>query len=101
GRPGRGGRLVTRAAVLAVDAGASKTDIALIARSGRGLGCTRGAGAPFSPDGQLRSLVTLREGVIRAARAAGIDPDRGAVAEIGAFCLAGADLPVDDRRILP
>ncbi len=33
-----------------------------------------------------------------AARAAGIEADR--VADIGIFCLAGADLPADDRRIL-
>ena len=92
---------MTRAAVLAVDGGGSKTDIALLARSGRVLSCTRVAGAPFSPDGQVRSLVTLREGVEHAARAAGVDPNQGPVAEIGAFCLAGADLPVDDRRILP
>lgn len=92
---------MTQAAVLAVDGGGSKTDVALIARSGRVLSCTRVAGAPFSPDGQLASVATLREGVERAARAAGIDPRRGPVAEIGAFCLAGADLPVDDRRILP
>lgn len=92
---------MTRAAVLAVDGGGSKTDIALIARSGRVLSCTRVVGASFSPDAQLASLATLREGVERAARTAGIDPSQGPVAEIGAFCLAGADLPVDDRRILP
>jgi N-acetylglucosamine kinase-like BadF-type ATPase len=92
---------VTRAAVLAVDGGGSKTDIALIARGGRVLSAIRVGGASFSPDRQLASMATLKHGVETAARAAGIAPHDGAVAEIGAFCLAGADLPVDDRRILP
>ena len=92
---------MTRAAVLAVDAGASKTDIALMSRGGRLMSAVRVHGASFSPDRQRASLETLTAGVATAAHTAGIDPANGAVADIGAFCLAGADLPVDDRRILP
>ena len=47
-------------------------------------------------------METLCAGVEAAARAAGIDPgQRRRSPRSGAFCLAGADLPVDDRRILP
>ena len=35
-----------------------------------------------------------------AARQAGVDSRRLPVADLGIFCLAGADLPADDRRLL-
>ncbi len=92
---------MTRAAVLAVDAGGSKTDIALISRGGKVLSALRVPGAPFSPDGFAGSIETVCAGIAAAAEAAGIDTGNGPVAEVGAFCLPGADLPVDDRRILP
>jgi N-acetylglucosamine kinase-like BadF-type ATPase len=91
---------VKRAAVLAVDGGGSKTDVALLGRDGRVLSAVRAAGASFHPAEHEPSVVTLRRAVRRAARRIGIDPDAGPVAEMGALCLAGADLPVDDRRIL-
>jgi len=39
------------------------------------------------------------EAVDAALLDAGIDPGPGPVAKVGVFCLAGADLPADDRRI--
>jgi N-acetylglucosamine kinase-like BadF-type ATPase len=91
---------VRRAALLAADGGASKTDVALLGRDGRVLASVRAGGASFHPSAHERSVRTLVDGVQRAAAAAGIDPAAGPVAEQGAFCLAGADLPVDDRRML-
>ena len=35
-----------------------------------------------------------------AARQAGVDAHRLPVADLGVFCLAGADLPADDRRLV-
>jgi N-acetylglucosamine kinase-like BadF-type ATPase len=62
------------------------------------LGTWRGPGASFSPSDHDRSIADLDRSVRQAARAAGIDA--GPVADVGIFCLAGADLPADDRRIL-
>jgi N-acetylglucosamine kinase-like BadF-type ATPase len=44
-------------------------------------------------------LQRIVAGVTAACRDAGLDPDRRPVADVGAFCLAGADLPADDLRI--
>src|SRR5437764_1381550 len=85
--------------ILAVDGGNSKLDAVLIGAAGTVLGTARGHGASFSPGDHEDSFDELRRTVHRAARAAGIDPERGAIARVGVHCLAGADLPVDDRRL--
>jgi N-acetylglucosamine kinase-like BadF-type ATPase len=77
--------------ILAVDGGASKVDVALL-----------------DPDGNLHAKVRRRgrfnfglgsngslDGLARAIKEA----TGGAVAALGVYCLAGADLPLDDRRI--
>lgn len=87
-------------AVLAVDGGNSKLDAVLLSRGGRVLGAARGGGASFAPDDHERSFAELAATVTRACRAAGIAPDRRPIAEQGLLCLAGADLPVDDRRLM-
>jgi N-acetylglucosamine kinase-like BadF-type ATPase len=86
-------------AILAVDGGNSKLDAVLLAADGRVLGAARGGGASFLPDDHAESFAELTRTVHKAARAAGIDPTRGAFARVGVHCLAGADLPVDDRRL--
>jgi N-acetylglucosamine kinase-like BadF-type ATPase len=86
------------AAVLAVDAGNSKTDVAVVAEDGEVLGSARGPG--FHPHlvraeaavGQLHLLVE------RAATAAGIDQPTGMVQHVSA-CLANADLPLEERLL--
>jgi N-acetylglucosamine kinase-like BadF-type ATPase len=89
-----------QAAVLAVDGGNSKVDVVLLGGDGRVLGSARGEGASFSPEDHDRSFDVLDRTLRRACRQAGIDADRGAVARAAVYCLAGADLPVDDRRLL-
>jgi N-acetylglucosamine kinase-like BadF-type ATPase len=89
---------VSSPALIAVDGGGSKIDVALVTRDGAVLGSTRvrpSDGNGHGP-GELSSVV---EAVDAACRAAGIDPERRPVAKLGVFCLAGADLPADDRRI--
>jgi len=44
-------------------------------------------------------LDSLGEAIRRVAAQAGITLDSQPVAKVGLFCLAGADLPLDDRRI--
>jgi len=84
--------------VVAVDGGNSKTDVAILDETGRVLGTHRGPGASFTPDDHDRSVADLERSVLAAAAEAGIDALP--IADAGVFCLAGADLPADDRRIL-
>ena len=85
-----------RAAILAIDAGASKVDAVLLARDGSVLGAARHrAYANFNLNHQppLGAL----DAAIR--KADGVPPRSLPVAEVGIYCMAGADLPLDDRRI--
>jgi N-acetylglucosamine kinase-like BadF-type ATPase len=89
---------VSRPAVLAVDGGGSKIDVVLVARDGSVVGGAR----VRPPDGNGRDPShsgPVMEAVDAALLDAGIDPGPGPVAKVGVFCLAGADLPADDRRI--
>ena len=85
-----------RPALLAIDAGASKVDAVLLARNGTLLGAARHAAyANFNLDHQP-PLPALDEAIRRAlSRRDHSLP----VAPIGGYCIAGADLPLDDRRI--
>ncbi len=83
-----------RATVLAVDSGATKIDAALIGADGRVIAAVRGRGTSFSPedhDGSVEALVRVLQEVAGAAG--------GPRADVGVFCIAGDDLPVDDRRL--
>jgi len=77
--------------VLAVDGGASKVDVALVDVDGNVLAAIRrrgrfnfGLGSNGSFDGLARAIT---------------DATRGGVPGLGVYCLAGADLALDDRRI--
>ncbi len=95
------------AAVLAVDCGGSKTDAALLRRDGTVLGAAR-VRASTIPRSRWDAWTHIEEphlflvelAIERAAAQAGLDHRAGTVADVGAFCLAGADLPSDDRRLL-
>jgi len=89
-----------RPAILAVDGGNSKLDAVLLSRGGRVLGAARGGGASFSPDDHEESFAELAATVGRACGSAGVRPGAGPIADVAVLCLAGADLPVDDRRLL-
>jgi N-acetylglucosamine kinase-like BadF-type ATPase len=86
-----------RAAVLAVDSGATKIDAALIGADGRVLAAVRGRGTSFSPEDHDRSV----EALVRVLQAmTGRNGDTlEPLADVGVFCIAGDDLPVDDRRL--
>jgi N-acetylglucosamine kinase-like BadF-type ATPase len=92
---------VRRAAVLAVDSGGSKTDVALLRKDGTVLGAARVAGdhREWLPS-ESSDLVAISKAIDRAAGRAGFDNGRRPLADVGSFCLAGADLPTDDRRLL-
>ncbi|MFJ6697796.1 N-acetylglucosamine kinase [Streptomyces sp. NPDC091272] len=80
--------------VLAVDAGNSKTDVAVIGADGRVLGTGRGGG--FQPPlvGVQVAVDTLADAVTTALEQAGAD----CVDHVSA-CLANADLPVEEEEL--
>ena len=87
------------AGVLAIDAGNSKTDVALVAPDGRVVGTARGG--PFVPhrvgaETAVRGLAPLVRSV---AAEAGLDLDHGPVVQHVAACLANADLPPEHEAL--
>lgn len=88
----------TPAAVLAVDGGNSKTDLALLDSSGRLLASLRWGTTSHQVLGLDGAVASLREAVAELAAAAGVTPT-APLARVAALCLAGLDLPVDDRRV--
>jgi N-acetylglucosamine kinase-like BadF-type ATPase len=85
--------------VLAVDAGGSKIDAALLRRDGSVLGASRRRGLDHDGTGTEAFLERIADAVVAACHDAGVEPDHQPVAELGMYCVAGADLPADDRRI--
>ena len=87
-----------RAAVLAIDAGNSKTDVAIVTEDGTVRG--RARGGSFRPDrvGAETAVAGLVPLVERARAEAGLEGTR-AVARQVAACLANADLPVEHEAL--
>jgi N-acetylglucosamine kinase-like BadF-type ATPase len=85
------------AAVLAVDGGNSKTDVALVAHDGTLLGYARGSGSNHQVIGLDAAVEVLNDCVSAAAGEAGIAGRR--VAQLGAFYLAGADYPAEVQML--
>jgi N-acetylglucosamine kinase-like BadF-type ATPase len=87
------------AAVLAVDGGNSKTDVALVAADGKLLSAVRGRTTSHQAVGLEEGLRRLIELVETAARQAGLDPAARPVARLGVHALAGADFGADIRML--
>ncbi|HMJ80255.1 MAG TPA: BadF/BadG/BcrA/BcrD ATPase family protein [Candidatus Dormibacteraeota bacterium] len=85
-------------AVLAVDGGNSKTDLALVGSDGSVLAVVHGPSVSHQQVGLQRGLERLARLAEAAAREAGLDPARRPLAAVGSFCLAGVDSPADVRR---
>jgi N-acetylglucosamine kinase-like BadF-type ATPase len=92
---------VTPAAILAVDGGNSKTDVALVGADGAVLGAVRGPGASHHRLGVGAAAEVLEELVEAACRDAGTATAARPLAEVGVWCLAGLDLPADDQAVQP
>lgn len=86
-------------AVLAIDGGNSKTDVALVAADGSLLALATGPGSNAQNIGIDRSMEVLTGLVGEAARQAGLDPTSLPLAEHCAAFLAGADLPVEEEGL--
>jgi N-acetylglucosamine kinase-like BadF-type ATPase len=87
------------AAVLAVDGGNSKTDVALVDSDGRLLAFVRGPTTSHQAVSLEAGIDRLTELVSDAATRAGLDPASRPVARIGVHAIAGADYPRDVRLL--
>jgi N-acetylglucosamine kinase-like BadF-type ATPase len=82
------------ARVLAIDAGNSKTDVAVVADDGTVLATARGSGFRPPVVGVENAVDALAEAVDRAFAAAGVS----GVDQVSA-CLANADFPVEEEQL--
>ncbi|MDX2679520.1 N-acetylglucosamine kinase [Streptomyces sp. NY05-11A] len=82
------------ASVLAIDAGNSKTDVAVVAADGEVLGTARGGGFRPPAVGVERAVDALADTVTRVYRTAGVS-----TATHVSACLANADLPVEEEQL--
>ena len=87
------------AAVIAVDVGNSKTDVAIVARDGAVLAARRGSTVSHQQVGAAAAAAGLGRLVEDALATAGLDPARRPVAELVACSAAGADFEADVRLI--
>jgi N-acetylglucosamine kinase-like BadF-type ATPase len=85
--------------ILAVDGGASKTDVWLVTTDGVVVGSARGQGANHQFSGLDGAIDALAAAVEAATVTAGRDGTARPVAGHGVFCMAGLDLPVDEERL--
>ncbi|MFD7997373.1 N-acetylglucosamine kinase [Streptomyces mexicanus] len=82
------------ASVLAIDAGNSKTDVAVVAADGTVLATARGGGFRPPAVGVAAAVDTLAAAVARACEQAQV----ASVSHVSA-CLANADLPVEEEQL--
>ncbi|MDJ0340085.1 BadF/BadG/BcrA/BcrD ATPase family protein [Streptomyces sp. H10-C2] len=85
--------------VLAIDAGNSKTDVAIVAADGTVLGTARGGGFQPPVVGIGAAVAVVAGIVARAAAAAGLAFGEGPLTEHTSACLANADLPVEEQEL--
>ncbi len=90
---------MTGSVVLAVDGGNSKTDVALLDLRGTVLAALRGPGSSPHVLGLDGSLQIVDDLIDRACNDAGIRGDGRQIAEVGAWFMAGADLPAEERAL--
>jgi N-acetylglucosamine kinase-like BadF-type ATPase len=95
------GPAVTAPAILAVDGGNSKTDVALVDAAGGVLGAARGPGTCHHNVGVPAVLETLEELVATACHDAGGPTGERPPATVGVWCLAGVDFPSDEAALGP
>jgi N-acetylglucosamine kinase-like BadF-type ATPase len=86
-------------AVLAVDGGNSKTDVALLDAKGRVLGRARGTSSNHQMIGIDAAMEEIDRVVVAAARDAGLDSSKRPLADHGSYCLAGHDMASDERLL--
>jgi N-acetylglucosamine kinase-like BadF-type ATPase len=94
-------RSSTEPAVLALDGGSTKTDALLVASDGAVLGRSRVGPSNHQLVGVEGAMDALGEAIAAAIAAAGISDPPFPLCELGVYCLAGLDLPVDEEHLAP
>ncbi|BAJ31253.1 MULTISPECIES: BadF/BadG/BcrA/BcrD ATPase family protein [Kitasatospora] len=94
-------RTALRPGVLAVDAGNSKTDLALVGADGSVLATARGGGFQPQVTGPAAAVAALAPLVADLARQVGADlrPDGPPLTDHVSACLANADLPIEEQQL--
>jgi N-acetylglucosamine kinase-like BadF-type ATPase len=90
---------VSGPAVIAVDGGGSKTDVALIRADGEALALVRGRSSHAHHLGVEGSLDVIEGLIDEALAAAKLGSRNGAVAQVATLTLAGADSPADEEGL--
>ena len=90
---------MTIPAVLAIDGGNSKTDMALVSPDGRVLASLRGPGASQEDHGVDGAMRIMGRMVADLAARAGLPADGGLIARHTSACLAGCDLPSEEEQL--
>jgi len=90
---------MSRAAVLAVDGGNSKTDLALVGADGSLLALVRGPLSSPQHLGVEGCLATLESLLAEAVGDARLGDHGGKVADVAALLLAGVDFPAEEQAV--
>ena len=85
--------------ILAVDGGASKTDVWLLGADGVVLGSARGPGSNHQLSGLDAAMDSVGSTIDTALGDAGLGGQGSPAVGTGVYCLAGVDLPVDEERL--
>ena len=89
-----------RPAILAVDGGNSKTDLALLRADGTLMAAVRGPTVSHQAVGLVEAGSRLERLASELAARAGLDPAARPIADLAVLCLAGMDLPIDTRHLM-
>jgi N-acetylglucosamine kinase-like BadF-type ATPase len=87
--------------VLALDGGSTKTDAVLVTADGTLLGRARVGPSNHQLVGVDAAVDTLGAAVAAVTADAGIDDPPFPLCDVGVYCLAGLDLPVDEEHLGP
>jgi N-acetylglucosamine kinase-like BadF-type ATPase len=89
------------AVVLALDGGSTKTDAVLVTADGTVLGRSRVGPSNHQLVGVDGTMDAVGAAVADVTAAAGIDDAPFPLCDVGVYCLAGLDLPVDEEHLAP
>jgi N-acetylglucosamine kinase-like BadF-type ATPase len=87
--------------VLALDGGSTKTDAVLVAADGALLGRSRVGPSNHQLVGVDVALDTMGAAIAAVTEDAGITDPPFPICELGVYCLAGIDLPIDETHLGP
>ena len=90
---------MTRAAVLAIDGGNSKTDLALVDADGSVLSLVRGPQSSPQHLGVEGCLGVLERLLGQAVREAGLEGHAGQIADVASALMAGVDFPSEEDAV--